>query len=453
MPNIALAHNPQKITVVGTGYVGLVSGVCFAELGHEVVCVDKDPHKVKTLRRGDVHIYEPGLADVMDRCVKARRISFTDDLTEAARGADAVFIAVGTPMSKGGRADLSYVKAAAEEIACAAPNGVVVVTKSTVPVGTNEKVRGWIQGANPDLDFEVASNPEFLREGAALRDFMEPDRIVVGVSSSQASRVMESIYAPLTAAGYDLLVTDLASAEMIKYAANAFLAMKVGFINQVADLCEATGADVGDVARGIGSDTRIGPRFLVPGPGYGGSCFPKDTNAFVRIGEDNGVDVSIVGTVVDANDSRKISIADRVIALAGEGARVGVLGVTFKANTDDMREAPALTIIPRMQAAGIQVQVYDPQGRKEGERLLPNVNWTGSAHEAAREADLLLILTEWEEFNGLDLSTVAGLMANAVLFDTRGIFNDVDATASGFAQHHVIGRTPSIANENQKAFG
>jgi len=435
----------MKIAMIGTGYVGLVSGVCFSDFGHEVVCVDKDPRKIETLERGEVPIYEPGLDTLMAKNVEAGRLSFTLDLNAAVDGADAVFIAVGTPTRRGdGHADLTYVMAAAEEIARAADHYVVVVTKSTVPVGTNRKVQEVVAAANPELDFDVASNPEFLREGAAIDDFMKPDRVVVGVESDRAAKVMEDIYRPLYLRDFPIITTDLESAEMIKYAANAFLATKITFINEIAALCEKVGADVKQVSKGMGLDGRIGNKFLHAGPGYGGSCFPKDTKALARIGQDHASPVSIVETVIKVNEETKRRMIDKLLDLCGgsfNGKRVAVLGVTFKPNTDDMRDAPALTIVPALVGGGAQVSVVDPQGRREGEALLPGVRWEDDPYAATAGADLLLILTEWNEFRALDLGRIAGSMATARLADLRNIYSASDAEAAGFVAYDSIGRT------------
>ncbi|MBN9889846.1 UDP-glucose dehydrogenase family protein [Salipiger abyssi] len=434
----------MKIAMIGTGYVGLVSGVCFSDFGHEVICVDKDPRKIEMLERGEVPIYEPGLDTLMAKNVEAGRLSFTLDLKAAIDGADAVFIAVGTPTRRGdGHADLTYVMAAAEEIAKTADHYIVVVTKSTVPVGTNRKVAEAMAAANPALEFDVASNPEFLREGAAIDDFMKPDRVVVGVETDRAAKVMEDIYRPLYLREFPIIVTDLESAEMIKYAANAFLATKITFINEIAALCEKTGADVKQVSKGMGLDGRIGNKFLHAGPGYGGSCFPKDTKALARIGQDHAAPMSIVETVIKVNEDTKRRMIDKLLDLCGgsfRGKTVAVLGVTFKPNTDDMRDAPALTIVPALVGGGASVRVVDPQGRREGEALLPSVAWHDDPYRAAESADLLVILTEWNEFRALDLSRIAAGMAAPRLADLRNIYSAADARAAGFTAYDSIGR-------------
>ena len=434
----------MKIAMIGTGYVGLVSGVCFSDFGHEVVCVDKDPRKIEMLERGEVPIYEPGLDLLMAKNVEAGRLTFTLDLAEAIKDADAVFIAVGTPTRRGdGHADLTYVMAAAEEIAKAADHYMVIVTKSTVPVGTNAKVREVVAAANPDLDFDVASNPEFLREGAAIDDFMKPDRVVVGVETDRAAQVMADIYRPLYLRDFPIVTTDLESAEMIKYAANAFLATKITFINEIAALCEKVGADVKQVSKGMGLDGRIGNKFLHAGPGYGGSCFPKDTKALARIGQDHASPMVITEAVIKINEDVKRRMFDKLLDLVGgsfNGKTVAVLGVTFKPNTDDMRDAPSLTIVPAMVGAGAEVRVTDPQGKREGEALLPGVHWYDDPYAAAKEADLLVILTEWNEFRALDLKRVSGSMKDARLADLRNIYSARDAKEAGFVAYDSIGR-------------
>ncbi|NDR58523.1 UDP-glucose dehydrogenase family protein [Aliiruegeria sabulilitoris] len=434
----------MKIAMIGTGYVGLVSGVCFSDFGHEVVCVDKNPAKIEMLLRGEVPIYEPGLDSLMERNVAAGRLSFTEDLATAVDGADAVFIAVGTPTRRGdGHADLTYVYAAAEEVANCLTGYAVVVTKSTVPVGTNREVERIIRETRPDLDFDVASNPEFLREGAAIDDFMRPDRVVVGVNSERAKETMGEVYRPLFLRDFPIVYTDLESAEMIKYAANAFLATKITFINEIAALCERVGADVKAVSKGMGLDGRIGNKFLHAGPGYGGSCFPKDTSALARIGQDHSVPQEITETVIRVNEAVKRRMIDKLRDLCGDsfnGKTIAVLGVTFKPNTDDMRESPSLTIVPAMVGGGASVRVVDPQGRREGEALLPGVAWLEDAYEAAKDADLLVILTEWNEFRALDLERVAGSMATPRLADLRNIYTAADAKAAGFEEFVAVGR-------------
>ncbi|MEM7506127.1 MAG: UDP-glucose/GDP-mannose dehydrogenase family protein [Pseudomonadota bacterium] len=431
----------MRIAMIGTGYVGLVSGVCFSDFGHEVVCIDKDAAKIDALNRGEVPIFEPGLEALMAANTAAGRLSFTTDLTAGMEGADAVFIAVGTPTRRGdGHADLTYVYAAAEELAPLIAGYTVVVVKSTVPVGTNTEVRRRIVAAAPGAEFDVASNPEFLREGAAIEDFMRPDRVVTGVETERAAKVMEEIYRPLYIRETPMIVTSLESAEMIKYAANAFLATKITFINEIADLCEKVGADVQSVAKGIGLDGRIGGKFLHPGPGYGGSCFPKDTSALARIGQDHSSPVRIVETVISVNDARKRAMVEKIRHAMDDklaGKRIVVLGVTFKPNTDDMRDAPSLTIVPALIGAGAEVTVVDPEGRKEGEALLPGVTWAENEYEAAREADALVVLTEWNQFRGLDLTRLAQSMRGNVLVDLRNIYRPDEAEAAGFSYRSV----------------
>ncbi|GAB4282847.1 MAG: UDP-glucose/GDP-mannose dehydrogenase family protein [Roseovarius sp.] len=430
--------------MIGTGYVGLVSGVCLSDFGHEVACVDRDAAKIARLDRGEVPIFEPGLDTLLARNVAAGRLSFTTDLAAAVAGADAVFIAVGTPTRRGdGHADLSYVTAAAEEVARALDGYTVIVTKSTVPVGTNRKLRQIVARTNPQAEFDVASNPEFLREGAAIEDFMKPDRVVVGVQSERAREVMAEIYRPLFLREFPIVYTDLESAELIKYAANAFLATKITFINEIAALCERVGADVKEVARGIGLDGRIGNKFLHAGPGYGGSCFPKDTSALARIGQEHAVPQMIVETVIRVNETVKARMIEKLRDLCDgsfNGRTVAVLGVTFKPNTDDMREAPSLTIVPALVGGGARVRVVDPQGRREGEALLPGVHWLDDPYKAARNADLLVILTEWNEFRALDLRRLARKMARPRLADLRNIYSPRDARRAGFEAYAGVGR-------------
>lgn len=434
----------MKIVMIGAGYVGLVSGVCFSDFGHEVVCVDKDPAKIESLTRGEVPIYEPGLQALMSKNIEAGRLSFTLDLKAALEGAEAVFIAVGTPTRRGdGHADLTYVMEAAQEVAQLAPDGIVVVTKSTVPVGTNRQVKQAIRKANKSLEFEVASNPEFLREGAAIKDFMNPDRVVVGVQNSRAEEIMREIYRPLYLREFPVVVTDLESAELIKYASNAFLATKVTFINEMAALCERVGADVKEVARGMGLDGRIGNKFLHAGPGYGGSCFPKDTKALARIGQENAVPMQITETVIKVNEEIKRRLVDRLLDMCDgsfSGKTIAVLGVTFKPETDDMRDAPALVLVPALVGGGAKVRVCDPEGVREGKELLPGVRWVGSPYKAAQNAHLAVILTEWNEFRALDLKRLARRMDTPRLADFRNIYSYKDAKRSGFEWYQSVGR-------------
>lgn len=430
--------------MIGTGYVGLVSGACFSDFGHQVTCVDRDATKIARLKRGEVPIFEPGLEALIARNTGSGRLTFTTDLSEAVQGAEAVFIAVGTPARRGdGHADLSFVIAAAEEIARALTGPTVIVTKSTVPVGTNRMVAKVMRAANPAAKFDVASNPEFLREGAAISDFMHPDRVVVGVESEHARKVMAEVYRPLSLREVPLVFTGLESAEMIKYAANAFLATKITFINEIAALCEKVGADVKAVARGMGMDGRIGAKFLHAGPGYGGSCFPKDTKALARIGQDHAQPMQIVETVIKVNEEVKRRMIDKIVDLAGgslAGKTVAVLGVTFKPDTDDMREAPSLTIVPALIGAGATVRVNDPQGRHEGEALLPGALWIEDPYLAATGADMLVLLTEWNEFRGLDLPRLAGLMATPAMADLRNVYDREELLAAGFTRIAGVGR-------------
>jgi UDPglucose 6-dehydrogenase len=434
----------MKIAMIGTGYVGLVSGVCFSDFGHEVICVDKDLSKIDRLCAGQIPIFEPGLEDLMAKNVAAGRLSFTLDLAQAVAEADAVFIAVGTPTRRGdGHADLTYVMAAAAEIGRALTGYTVIVTKSTVPVGTNRKVAEAVLAANPNAEFDVASNPEFLREGAAIDDFMRPDRVVVGVESKRARKVMGDIYRPLFLRDFPIVYTGLESAEMIKYAANAFLATKITFINEIAALCERVGADVKDVAKGMGMDGRIGNKFLHAGPGYGGSCFPKDTKALARIGQEHAVPMQITETVIKVNEEIKRRMIDKIEDLCDgvlNGKTIAILGVTFKPNTDDMRDAPSLTIVPALVGAGARVKVVDPQGRHEGEALLPGVKWVENPYQAAQGAHLVVILTEWNEFRALDLTKMAKKMDTPRMADLRNVYSEEEAKEGGFEVYVGIGR-------------
>ena len=416
----------MKIVMIGAGYVGLVSGVCFSDFGHEVICVEKDQEKLNKLQAGKIPIFEPGLDVLMERNIREDRLAFSDNLESSIVGADAIFIAVGTPARRGdGHADLTYVYDTARELAEVMPPNTVIVTKSTVPVGTNQQIRQIISGANPAATFNIVSNPEFLREGSAIEDFMRPDRIVVGVESPAAEAVMRNIYRPLSLRETPIVVTDLETAETIKYAANAFLAMKITFINEIANLCEKTGADVQQVAKGIGLDSRIGGKFLHAGPGYGGSCFPKDTVALIQTGQKYGAPQQIIETVVAVNDARKSDMAQKVIDACGgnvKGKRIAVLGVTFKPNTDDMRDAPSLVIIPELISAGASVTACDPEGGAVARKLLPDADWVNDAYSAADGADALVIITEWNAFRGLNLERIAKILASPVFIDLRNIY-------------------------------
>ncbi len=437
----------MRIAMIGTGYVGLVSGACFSEFGMDVVCVDKEINKIERLNGGEIPIFEPGLEGLVEGNVKAGRLSFTLDLPQAVNGADAVFIAVGTPTRRGdGHADLSYVYDAAREIAAALNGYTVVVTKSTVPVGTGDEVERIIREARPDADFDVVSNPEFLREGSAINDFMRPDRVVIGTQSKRAQDVMRQIYRPLHLNETPIIFTARNTSELIKYAANTFLATKITFINEIADLCETLGADVQDVSKGIGLDGRIGNKFLHAGPGYGGSCFPKDTLALVRTAQDAGCPLRIVETVVDINDKRKKAMAQRVIdACEGsvKGKTVAVLGVAFKPNTDDMRDAPSLDIIPALIKAGATVRAYDPEAMSEAKKILDGVEWCDDAYATLPGADVVAIITEWNEFRLLDLDRVKELMNEPVMVDLRNVYNRKEMAVAGF-RYRCIGR-PDLA--------
>lgn len=434
----------MNITVIGSGYVGLVSGACFSEFGFNVTCVDKDHDKIERLKNGEIPIYEPGLDDLVARNMAAGRLNFATDLAAPVAAADAVFIAVGTPTRRGdGHADLSYVYSASEEVAHHLSGYTVIVTKSTVPVGTGRDVAAIVAKANPDAEVDIASNPEFLREGSAINDFMRPDRVVVGTTSPRARDVMGALYRPLNLRETPILFTTLETSELIKYASNAFLAVKISYINQMADLCEAVGANVHDVAKGMGLDGRIGSKFLHPGPGYGGSCFPKDTLALVKTAEDAGCPVSIVDTVVAYNAMRKISMADRIIDAAGgsvAGKTIAILGLAFKPETDDMRDSPALDILPRLVADGATVKAYDPAAMDQAKPLLPDaVLYQDSARACLTDADVVAVLTEWNEFRALTPQDIAGLMAGNAIVDLRNIFDPASVIEAGL-DYRNIGR-------------
>ncbi len=433
----------MKITMIGAGYVGLVSGTCFADFGHSVTCVDLDQRKIDALLSGIMPIYEPGLAELVASNVASGRLSFTTDLKAGVAGADAVFIAVGTPSRRGdGHADLTYVYQATRDIASAITGPLVVVTKSTVPVGTGDEVERILRDAAPDAEVAVVSNPEFLREGAAISDFKRPDRIVIGTTDARAKLVMQDIYRPLYLNQAPLLFTERRTAELIKYAANAFLATKITFINEMADLCEAVGADVQDVARGIGLDNRIGSKFLHAGPGYGGSCFPKDTLALLKTAEDHDVPSRIVEAVVQVNDSRKRAMGRKIIqAMGGEarGKTVGLLGVTFKPNTDDMRDAPSIAIAQALQDAGANVVAYDPEGMEAAKSLMPGVTFKSDPYAVAEGADALALVTEWDAFRALDLAKIAKTMNSPVLVDLRNVYKAEEARRHGL-RYTSIGR-------------
>ncbi len=439
----------MQIAMIGAGYVGLVSGACFSEFGIDVKCVDTDSGKIARLLKGEIPIFEPGLDELIERNIAEGRLEFTTDLKQAVSAADAVFIAVGTPSRRGdGFADLSYVHAAAREIAVAMTGYTVVVTKSTVPVGTGAEIERIIRDTRPDADFDVVSNPEFLREGAAIGDFMRPDRVVIGTESERARKTMQRIYRPLYLMETPIVHTSVESAELTKYAANAFLAAKITFINEIADLCEKVGGDVHDVARGIGLDGRIGRKFLHAGPGYGGSCFPKDTLALARTAQQAGAPLRIVESVIEINAERKRNMAQRVIAQCGgtvEGKTIAVLGLTFKPNTDDMRDAPSLDIVSALQAAGARVRVYDPQGMEEAKKLMDGADYCEGAYEAMDGADALVIVTEWNAFRALDLARVKQTMKTPIMVDLRNIYDPEEVRAAGF-DYTCIGR-PNLALE------
>ena len=441
----------MQIAMIGTGYVGLVSGTCFSEFGWDVVCVDVDAAKIEQLRAGQMPIYEPGLPDLVHSNVEAGRLSFTTDLRHAVSQSDAVFIAVGTPSRRGdGHADLSYVYEAAKDIAASLNGYTVVVTKSTVPVGTSAEVARIIRETRPDADFDAVSNPEFLREGSAINDFMRPDRVVIGAASERARDAMQRLYRPLYLLETPILFTTPQTAELIKYAANSFLATKITFINEFADLCERVGADVQDVARGIGHDGRIGSKFLHAGPGYGGSCFPKDTLALVRTAKAAGSPITLVEQVVKVNDARKERMAGRVVAACGgdvAGKTIAVLGVTFKPNTDDMRDAPSLAIVPALIEQGARIRAYDPAGMEEAREMLADVSWCEDAYGAMDGADAVVILTEWNEFRAIDLEKAKSHLRRPVMVDLRNIYRPDEMVTAGFS-YTSIGRptvTPSEA--------
>ncbi len=442
----------MRIAMIGAGYVGLVSGACFSEFGVDVTCVDKDAGRIARLRAGEIPIFEPGLGALVARNAQAGRLTFAGDLPEAVAGADAVFIAVGTPSRRGdGHADLSYVYAAAREIARALTGYAVVVTKSTVPVGTGREVARILRESNPRAEFDVVSNPEFLREGSAINDFMRPDRVVIGAESERAQEVMRQLYRPLYLIETPILFTALETAELIKYAANAFLATKVTFINEIADVCEAVGADVHDVARGMGLDGRIGRKFLHAGPGFGGSCFPKDTQALARTAEQVGAQMRIVETVIAVNDARKRLMAQRIRQACGgsvAGKTLAVLGLTFKPNTDDMREAPSLVILPALEHDGADIRAFDPEGMGEAKKLMPGIHYCTDAYEAMEGADALIILTEWNEFRSLNLQAMRERMRHPVVVDLRNVYSPGDMTSAGFI-YHSIGR-PSVAGNDRR---
>jgi UDPglucose 6-dehydrogenase len=433
----------MRVAMIGTGYVGLVSGACFADFGHHVTCIDKNEEKIEMLRNGGVPIYEPGLDLLVDRNMREGRLDFATDLKDAVRESDVVFIAVGTPSRRGdGHADLSYVYAAAKEIAEAMDGFTVVVTKSTVPVGTGDEVEKVIREARPEADFAVVSNPEFLREGAAIGDFKRPDRVVVGTEDERAVAPMKELYRPLFLNETPIVFTKRRTSELIKYAANGFLAMKITFINEIADLCENVGANVQEVSKGIGLDNRIGKKFLHAGPGYGGSCFPKDTLALAKTAQDVETPLRLIETVIDINKKRKPAMAEKVITAAGgsvEGKTIAVLGLTFKPNTDDMRDAPSLDIVPALQKAGATIRAYDPAGLAEAEHLFENVSFETGAYLCVEGADMLVIVTEWNEFRALDLDRIKASLSDPLIVDLRNIYDSAEMAGKGF-KYVSIGR-------------
>ncbi len=448
----------MKIAVIGTGYVGLVSGVCFSEFGFHVTCVDKDGDKIAKLQQHIMPIYEPGLEQLVESNRKAGRLSFSTDLAQAVKQADAVFIAVGTPPNEtDGMPDVRQLHIVAQEVAKHLDGYTLIVTKSTVPVGSNRTVAKLVSAANPDADFDVASNPEFLREGSAVEDFMSPDRIVVGIDSNRAKDVLAKLYEPICLNGAKLIFTTFESAEMIKYAANAMLAMRIAFINEVADLCEKTGANIRDVAKGIGLDSRIGDKFLQPGPGYGGSCFPKDTLALRQMTRNAGCPSKLMEATIESNEARKRHMVDKILAAAGgsvKGKTIAILGLTFKNGTDDMRESASLVVVPALLAAGASIRAYDPQGMKEAAKLLKgDINWCKDAYEAMNGADALVILTEWNEFRRLELKQVRSLLAAPLVIDLRNLYKRQDMQQHGFhyvsvGRHDVIPGQPWIPDLN-----
>ena len=438
----------MKLAVIGTGYVGLVSGACFSHFGFEVACVDQDAAKIAALESGIIPIYEPGLESVVARSRRNGNLSFTTDLASAIKGAEAVFIAVGTPTKAGeDQADLTYVFEAAKQVAKLITSYTVVVIKSTVPVGTAATLRSIIQEANPSAQFDVASNPEFLREGSAVDDFLCPDRVVIGVSSPEAEKVMRNLYQPLSASSVPLVITSSASAELIKYTANCYLAMRVGFVNQVADLCEAVGADIREVALGAGLDKRIGLHYFAPGPGFGGSCFPKDTRAMIAMAREHNAPISIIEDVVDANERRRVSVAKRVAAVLGNavnGSKIAILGIAFKADTDDIRDAAALEVIPALQKLGATISVFDPAAMEHGRKAFGDVRWCDDIYSAAKDADAVIVLTEWNEFRGVDFARLKKVVRSPVIFDFRNLYQPDDVVKAGFS-YHSLGRASRFA--------
>mgnify|MGYP001383464461 FL=1 len=435
----------MKITIVGTGYVGLVSGACLSDFGHQVVCVDKNLERIQDLKKGIIPIYEPGLDILVKKNVKSRRLTFTDNIDDSLRSSEVVFIAVGTPSRRGeGGADLSYVHEAAQEIAKMSDNYILFVTKSTVPVGSNRDLIKVIEKANPELKFDVASNPEFLREGSAIDDFMRPDRVVVGVESERAKELMLEVYKPLYLRDFPIMFTSLESAETIKYASNAFLATKITFINEIAQLCENSGADIKEVSKGMGLDERIGNKFLHAGPGYGGSCFPKDTKALVETGKEFKSEMELTKTVIKVNENIKKRMVNKIVSSLEDSVKdkkITILGVTFKPNTDDMREAPSTVILPALIKKGAILKIVDPQGYREGNEIFgKDVEWLSDIYEAVKDSELIVILTEWNQFRALNLLKISKLMKKPRLVDLRNIYSEEEALSSGFIFYDSVGR-------------
>jgi UDPglucose 6-dehydrogenase len=442
----------MRIAMIGAGYVGLVSGACFADFGHQVICIDKDAAKLRALQRGDVPIYEPGLPELIRTNAKEGRLAFASELKNNLSSVDATFIAVGTPRRDDGHADLSYVFDVAREIAGAIEGFSIVIAKSTVPVGTCDEIQRVILRERPGIDVAVVSNPEFLREGAAIRDFKFPDRIVVGCDDERAKKVLADIYRPLSLSQIPILYTTRRNAELIKYAANAFLATKITFINEIADLCEEVGGDVQEIARGIGLDNRIGAKFLHAGPGFGGSCFPKDVKALVKIGQDHNVSLRILEAVTTVNDNRKRAMARKVSSVVSGGLRdktIGVLGLSFKPNTDDLREAPSIALITALQDMGAEIRAFDPAAMAHAKSIMPNVTYCESAYHCAEETDALVIVTEWEQFRALDLARLRGVMAAPAIVDLRNIYLPDDVRRHGFV-YVGIGRGGNSSLDDQR---
>lgn len=436
----------MKITIIGAGYVGLVSGICFSDFGHNVTCVDKDQDKIDQLNDGKIPIYEPGLETLLNKNVQAKRLFFSSTLPDAIDQSDAVFIAVGTPSRRGdGSADLTYVIEATKEIAMSAKKYVLFITKSTVPVGTNRKLLKLISSTNPKLDFDIASNPEFLREGSAIEDFQKPDRVIVGVENSRAKNIISEIYKPLYLRDFPIIYTSLESAEIIKYASNAFLATKISFVNEIAALSEKAGGNIKDISKAMGLDGRIGSKFLHAGPGYGGSCFPKDTSALVEMAKEYNTDMLITKSVIESNNKTKFRMIEKIISLSGGSVKnkvLTILGITFKPNTDDLRDAPSLLIIPALEKLGAKVRIVDPKGRDEGLSIFKNANWFDDVYDAAVDSSMIIILTEWNEFRALDLHRIAHSMSDATMADLRNIYSPQKVLSEGFTAYDSVGQKP-----------